>query len=166
MTAETLLGIDSDPRDYTVLQVCVRTLIIFFAALIMIRMADRRFLARKSGFDTLVGFVLASTLSRAINGSARLIPTIVLGFLVIFVHRALAKIAFHSDAFSKLIKGRSEEVIRDGKLNHAAMARYDLTEGDLIEDVRLIAQLDDFAKVRDARIERNGKISVIPDKPD
>jgi uncharacterized membrane protein YcaP (DUF421 family) len=165
MTAQTLLGIGVEPKDYTVLQVCLRTLIIFFAALIMIRLADRRFLARKSGFDTLVGFVLASTLSRAINGSATLLPTIALGFLVIFVHRALAKVAFHSDAFSKLIKGRSEEVIRDGKLNHQVMARYDLTEGDLIEDVRLIAQVDDFAKVRDARIERNGKISVIPDKP-
>jgi uncharacterized membrane protein YcaP (DUF421 family) len=165
MTAQTLLGIGVEPREYTVLQVCMRTLIIFFAALVMIRVADRRFLAQKSGFDTLVGFLLASTLSRAINGSATLGPTIALGFLVVFVHRALAKIAFHSDAFSKLIKGQSEEVIRDGKLNHATMGRYDLTEGDLIEDVRLEAQLDDFAKVRDARIERNGKISVIPDKP-
>ena len=164
MTAETLLGIGVEPKEYTVLQVCMRTLIIFFAALVMIRIADRRFLARKSGFDTLVGFVLASTLSRAINGSAQLLPTIVVGFLVIFIHRGLAKIAFHSDGFSKLIKGRSEEVIRDGKLNHQVMARYDLTEGDLIEDVRLLAQLDDFGKVHNARIERNGQISVIPDK--
>jgi uncharacterized membrane protein YcaP (DUF421 family) len=164
MTAETLLGIGVEPRDYTVLQVCIRTLIIFFAALIMIRIADRRFLARKSGFDTLVGFVLASTLSRAINGSAQLLPTIAIGFLVIFIHRGLAKIAFHSDKFSELIKGQPEEVIRDGKLNHAVMARYDLTKGDLIEDVRLLAQLDDFGKVHEARIERNGQISVIPDK--
>jgi uncharacterized membrane protein YcaP (DUF421 family) len=164
MTAETLLGMGVDPKNYTVLQVCMRTLIIFFAALLMIRIADRRFLARKSGFDTLVGFVLASTLSRAINGSAQILPTIVVGFLVIFIHRGLAKIAFHSDGFSKLIKGQSEEVIRDGKLNHQVMARYDLTEGDLIEDVRLLAQLEDFAKVHNARIERNGQISVIPDK--
>jgi uncharacterized membrane protein YcaP (DUF421 family) len=164
MTAETLLGIGVEPKDYTVLQVCIRTLIIFFAALIMIRIADRRFLARKSGFDTLVGFILASTLSRAINGSAQLFPTIVVGFFVVFIHRALAKVAFHSDAFSKLIKGRPEEVIRDGHLNRGVMARYDLTEGDLIEDVRLLAQLNDFGKVHEARIERNGQISVIPEK--
>jgi uncharacterized membrane protein YcaP (DUF421 family) len=164
MTAETLFGLGVEPRDYTVVQVCMRTLVIFFTALVMIRLADRRFLARKSGFDTLLGFILASTLSRAINGSAQLLPTIVVGFLVVFIHRALAKIAFHSDAFSKLLKGRSEEVIRDGKLNHEAMARYDLTEGDLIEDCRLNALVDDFAKVRDARMERNGQLSVIPDK--
>src|SRR5207253_282098 len=148
----------------TVLQVCMRTLIVFLAALVMIRLADRRFLARKSGFDTLVGFILASTLSRAINGSAQIVPTIVVGFLVIFIHRALAKMAFHSDAFSELIKGKSKEVIRDGKLDHEVMAQYDLTEGDLIEDVRLRANLDDFGKVHEARIERNGEVSVIPDK--
>jgi uncharacterized membrane protein YcaP (DUF421 family) len=164
MTAETLLGVGVEPRNYTVLQVCIRTLIIFFAALIMIRVADRRFLARKSGFDTLVGFILASTLSRAINGSAQILPTIIIGFLVIFIHRGLARVAFHSDTFSKLIKGQPEQVIREGKLNHQVMARYDLTEGDLIEDVRLRAQLEDFAQVRDARIERNGQISVISDK--
>lgn len=164
MTAQSILGVGVEPGNFTVLQVCTRTLIIFFAALVMIRVADRRFLAQKSGFDTLVVFVLASTLSRAINGSATLLPTIAIGFLVVLVHRALAKIAFHSDWFSKLIKGQPEEVIRDGKLNREVMERYDLTEGDLIEDVRLAGQLDNFAKVRDARIERNGKISVIPEK--
>jgi uncharacterized membrane protein YcaP (DUF421 family) len=163
MTAQTLFGIGVEPKDYTIVQVCTRTIVIFFMALVMIRTADRRFLARKSGFDTLVGFILASTLSRAINGSAQLGPTIVVGFLVIFIHRILAKIAFHSDAFSKLLKGRSEQIICNGKLNHEVMARYDITEGDLIEDVRLNALLDDFGKVRDARIERNGQTSVIPD---
>src|SRR4051812_23777818 len=164
--AQLLFGPGVEPKDLTVLHVCMRTLVIFFAALIMIRIGDRRFLARKSGFDTLVGFILASTLSRAIYGSAQLLPTIVLGFLVILLHRILAKIAFHSDAFSKLLKGDSEEVIRDGKLKHSAMAKYDLTEGDLIESVRLQGNLDDFGKVRDARVERNGDISVIPDKKD
>jgi len=37
-------------------------------------------------------------------------------------------------------------------------------EGDLIEAVRLLAQLNDFGRVHEARIERNGQISVIPDK--
>jgi uncharacterized membrane protein YcaP (DUF421 family) len=164
MTAQALFGVGVEPKDYSVLQVCMRMLVIFFTALVMIRVADRRFLARKSGFDTLVGFILASTLSRAINGSAQLLPTIIVGFLVVVVHRVLAKIAFHSAAFSNLIKGRSEEIIRDGKLNHEVMARYDLTEGDLIEDIRLRALLDDFGKVREARIERNGQLSVIPDE--
>jgi len=140
----------------------MRTLVIFFSALVMIRISDKRFLAKKTGFDALVGFILASTLSRAINGSAQLLPTIAVGFFVVFLHRALAKAAFHSDTFSNLLKGHPEQIISAGQLNREAMRHNDLTEGDLIEDVRLQANLDNFAKVRDARIERNGELSVIP----
>ncbi len=42
----------------------------FAAALVMVRSGDKRFFARKSAFDVILGFMLASVLSRAINGSA------------------------------------------------------------------------------------------------
>src|SRR2546430_1335693 len=164
MTLQTLFGPGVEPKDLTLLQVCMRTLVIFFCALVMVRVADKRALAQKTGFDALVAFLLASTLSRAINGSAQLPQTIAVGFLIVFLHRILAKAAFHSDAFSKLIKGNAEQVIGGGKLNREVMARNDLTEGDLMEELRLEGQLDDFGKVRDARIERNGEISIIPEK--
>jgi uncharacterized membrane protein YcaP (DUF421 family) len=159
-----LFGLGVEPKDLTYLHVCMRTLVIFFAALVMVRIADKRFLAEKTGFDAIVGLIIASSLSRAINGSAPLPQTIAIGFLVVFLHRALANAACHSEFFCRLIKGKSEQVIRDGKLIHETMARNDLTEGDLMEDMRLQAQLDDFGKVRDARIERNGEISTIPDR--
>ena len=164
MTLQTLFGPGVEPKDLTLLHVCMRTLVIFFCALVMVRVADKRALAQKTGFDALVAFLLASTLSRAINGSAQLPQTIAVGFLIVFLHRALAKTAFRSDAFSKLIKGNAEQVIGGGKLNREVMARNDLTEGDLMEELRLEGQLDDFGKVRDARIERNGEISIIPEK--
>lgn len=161
---QTLFGQGADPKDLTVLHVCMRTIIIFFAALLIIRLGGKRFLAQRSGFDVLVGFILASTLSRAINGSALLLPTIAVGVLVIVLHRLLGKAAYHSDALSNLIKGCPEHVIKNGKIDREAMARNDLTEGDLIEDVRLQALIDDLARVRDARIERSGEISVIPEQ--
>jgi uncharacterized membrane protein YcaP (DUF421 family) len=164
MTLQTLFGAGVEPKDLTFLHVTMRTLVLFFSALVMIRVADKRFLAGKTGFDALVGFLLASTLSRAINGTAPLPETIAVGFLVVFLHRGLSKLAAHNETFCHLIKGRSEQVIANGKLDHQVMSRNDLTEGDLMEDMRLKAQIDDFAKVRDARIERNGEISVIPDK--
>lgn len=163
-TLRTLFGPELDPRDLTLLQVSMRTVVIFFAALVMIRFADKRALAQKTGFDALVAFLLASTLSRAINGSAQILRTIAVGFLIVLLHRALAKIAAHSETFCRLIKGKSEQVIHNGKLNHDVMRRNDLTEGDLMEDMRLQAQIDDFGKVRDARIERNGEISIIPNR--
>jgi uncharacterized membrane protein YcaP (DUF421 family) len=162
MTADSLLGIGVEPKDYSVLQVCMRALIVFFTALVMVRVADRRFLAQKTGFDAVVALILASTLSRAINGSAGLSTTIACGFLIVFAHRILAKAAFHSEAVCTLLKGRSRKVIIDGQLIEEAMAKHDLTKADLKEDMRLQGQPDDFSKVREARIERSGEISIIP----
>jgi uncharacterized membrane protein YcaP (DUF421 family) len=166
MTAETLLGIGVEPRNYTVLQVCMRTLIIFFASLIMIRIADRRFLAQKTGFDAVVALVLASTLSRAINGSAGLAPTIIGALIIILLHRLLAKLAFHSLIVCRTLKGDSDPVIVNGQVIEKNLAKYDLTVDDLREDIRLQGHPEDFTKVREARIERSGEISIVPKEND
>src|SRR5205807_9848504 len=69
------LGLNVEPRDLTLLQVSLRGVIVFIAALVLLRIADRRFLAKLSAFDALLGFILASMLARAINGSASFLPT-------------------------------------------------------------------------------------------
>lgn len=161
MTAQTLLGFGVEPKNYTVLQVCMRTLVIFLTALVMIRVADRRFLAQKTGFDAVVALILASTLSRAINGSAALGTTIACGFLIILIHRLLAKLAFHSHAFGEVIKGSSAKLIIDGQMIQKNMARHDVTEADLKEDMRLQGEPDDLTMVREARIERSGEVSIV-----
>lgn len=164
MTVETLLGIGVEPKDYTVLQVCVRTLIVFFVALILIRLADRRFLAQKTGFDAVVAFILASTLSRGINGSAGLTPTIATGALIILLHRLLARLSFRSVMVCRLLKGDSHAVIENGRVIEKNLARFDLTIDDLREDIRLEGRPADFQKIQEARIERSGEISVVPAK--
>ena len=64
------LGLGLEPKNLTFVQISVRGIIVFIAALIMVRLADRRFLAKLSAFDAILGFILASMLARAINGSA------------------------------------------------------------------------------------------------
>lgn len=146
----------------TLLQMSARAALIFFAALILIRIADKRFLANKTGFDMLFAFILGSSLSRAINGTAPLFNTIAVGFVIVLIHRGLARLAFHSPQICRLLKGQSEVIIKDGALNRDAMAKNDITESDISEDMRLKTNIDDFKKVREARIERNGEISVLP----
>ena len=70
-----ILGIGLEPKDLTILQVCLRGVLVFFVAIVMVRMGDKRFLARMTAFDAILGFILASMLARAINGSAPLLPS-------------------------------------------------------------------------------------------
>jgi uncharacterized membrane protein YcaP (DUF421 family) len=54
------IGSGVQATDLSTAQVCLRAVIVFFAALIIVRFADKRFFARKNAFDVILGFVLAS----------------------------------------------------------------------------------------------------------
>jgi uncharacterized membrane protein YcaP (DUF421 family) len=128
----------------------------------MVRLADKRFLGKMSAFDVLLGFVLASMLARAINGSAPFVPSLVGGFVLVFVHRIFATLAFHFDWFGRLVKGDAEVLVENGRRQHDALRKNKITEKDLLEEMRINGQMSSVEAVRTATIERNGQISIVP----
>jgi len=156
-----LLGLGSEARDLTFLQISLRAVIVFLATLVMVRLGHKRSLARKSAFDAVLIVILASFLSRAINGTAPLFGTIGAGFVIVLLNRLLALIAYHSHSFGILIKGQPEIIVENGDLILSTMLRNHISTHDLQEDLRLDAQLDDLSKIRVARVERSGDISFI-----
>ena len=154
-----LLGLGAEPKDLTFVQISLRGVIVFLATLIMIRLGHKRSLARKTAFDAVLIVILASVLSRAINGSAAFFATLGGSVVIVLVHRLLAFIAYHSHSFGCLIKGRPEMIVKDGDLILSMMRRNHISEHDLEEDLRLDAKIEDLSKVRVARVERSGDIS-------
>src|SRR5688572_32248669 len=108
------LGLDVDPKELNFLQVTLRGLIVFIFAIAIVRVADKRFLSRKTAFDIVLGLILASVLARAINGSAPFIGTIVASFVLVLAHRLLADLSSRWHWFGKLIKGNDDLIITDG----------------------------------------------------
>jgi uncharacterized membrane protein YcaP (DUF421 family) len=156
-----LLGLGAKPEDLTFVQISLRGAIVFIATLIMIRIGHKRSLSRKTAFDAVLLVILASVLSRAINGSAAFFATLGGGLVLVLLHRLLALIAYHSHWFGKLIKGEPDLIVEDGKLIWPAMRRNHISRHDLEEDLRLSARMEDASKVRRARVERSGDISFI-----
>jgi len=155
------LGLGVEPKDLTFLQISLRGIIVFLATLAMIRIGHKRSLARKTAFDAVLIVILASVLSRAINGSAAFFATIGGGVVIVVVHRLFAFVAYHSHWFGCLLKGRPEIIVEDGNLIFAAMRRNHISQHDLEEDLRLDAELEDASDVKVARVERSGDISFI-----
>jgi uncharacterized membrane protein YcaP (DUF421 family) len=156
-----LLGLGAEPKDLTFLQISLRGIIVFLATLAMIRVGHKRSLARKTAFDAVLIVILASVLSRAINGSSAFFATIGGGVVIVLVHRLFAFIAYHSHWFGCLLKGRPEVIVEDGNLILDTMRRNHISEHDLEEDLRLDAELENTSKVKMARVERSGDISFI-----
>jgi uncharacterized membrane protein YcaP (DUF421 family) len=155
------LGLGLEPKDLTFLQISIRGVIVFVATLTMIRFGHKRSLARKTGFDAVLMVILASVLSRAINGSAAFFATLGGGVVLVLLHRLFALIAFRSHAFGILIKGEPELIIDDGDLIVRTMRRNHISRHDVEEDMRLAAKTEDLKDIRKGYVERSGDISFI-----
>jgi uncharacterized membrane protein YcaP (DUF421 family) len=156
-----LLGLGAEPKDLTFVQISLRGIVVFLATLIMIRLGHKRSLARKTAFDAVLIVILASVLSRAVNGSAAFFATIGGSFIIVLVHRLFASVAYHSHWFGSLIKGRPEVIVENGDLILPTLRRNHISRHDLEEDLRLDAQTEDLSTVRVGRVERSGDISFI-----
>src|SRR5437016_12474250 len=100
---EALLGLGREATSLTFLQISLRGVIVFVSALVIVRFGDRRFLSQKTAFDAVLGFILASMLARAVNGTAAFFPTLGGGFVLVMLHRALAYLSRRSHAVGLLI---------------------------------------------------------------
>ena len=156
-----ILGLGHQATDLTFTQISLRGIIVFVAALAIVRCGDRRFLSQKTAFDAVLGFILASMLARAVNGTAAFLPTLGGAFVLVMLHRALAYASRRSHRFGDLIKGKSDVIIRDGKLDEALAMHNLLSMHDIMEDLRLHGNVNDIADVSLAVLERNGHVSVV-----
>src|SRR5947208_15207955 len=112
-SAAQLLGLGTEPKDLTFLQVSLRGVIVFVATLIMVRFSSKRSLAEKTAFDAVLIVIVASVLARAINGSAPFFPTLGVGFVLVILHPILGTAAYYSHRFGCLIKGKANIIVQN-----------------------------------------------------
>jgi uncharacterized membrane protein YcaP (DUF421 family) len=158
---EDLLGLSLGPDDLDFSHMAWRAGIVFVWAIFIARVADRRFLGANAIFDVMLSVLFASLLSRAVNGGAAFFPSLGASFVLVLLHRILGMLAYRSHRISQLLKGRQQVLVRDGKVDEAAMRRNRITAADLEENLRLFGNVVDPAAVAEARLERNGRISVL-----
>jgi uncharacterized membrane protein YcaP (DUF421 family) len=158
---QTLLGISTEPKELTFLQVSVRGVIVFIATLVMVRLSSKRSLAEKTAFDAVLVVIIGSMLARAINGSEAFFPTLGAGFVLVLLHRIFGVAAYYSHIFGILVKGQSAVLVHNGQIQRKNMRFNQISEHDLQEDMRLEAKTEDLSQIKVARIERSGDISFI-----
>jgi uncharacterized membrane protein YcaP (DUF421 family) len=156
-----VFGVDGHPTELTILQICLRGLVIFIIGLIIVRAGDRRSLSQKTAFDAMFLVLLGSMLSRAINGSGPFWLTMGAAFLLMLVHRTCAFIAHCYHPFGKIVKGTEVPLVRNGDIDWKAMRRVLVSKKDLEEDLRLSAKTENISDIRLAQLERSGDISFI-----
>jgi uncharacterized membrane protein YcaP (DUF421 family) len=164
-TLDHWLGLSLPAQDLGFGQMAARSVVVFCGAVLLARVGDRRMLGHNAGFDIVLLVVLGSVLSRAINGQAAFFPTLGASALLVLLHDLLGRAALRSHWFSTLVKGRHRTLVRNGEIDHAALRANKLTTEDLVESLRLNGNLADVRDVAEARLERNGSVSVVKKSP-
>lgn len=159
--ADRVLGLNRSAEELEFRHMTARAVIAFGFGVVLARLADRRFMGQNAGFDIMLVVVLGSVLSRGVNGDAAFFPTLGASAVLVLLHRLLGTLALRFHPFSELVKGRPETLVRRGVVDHAAMRRHKITPDDLDENLRLHGNVSGTADVEEARVERNGSISVV-----
>lgn len=144
-------------------QMANRAVVIFLYAIMLYRLIPRKAFGNSAVVDIVVTVIAGSALSRALTGNAPLLPTLAATAALLFLHVLVSVLSRHSEAISRLVKGRPVRIVRDGKVDWQMMSRAQLGERDLAEHLRLngVAGAEEVAE---AYLERNGSVSVIKAK--
>ena len=156
-----VIAIFGQGRDLDPLQMIARTIAVFFAALVLIRISGRRSFGQRSPFDYVIAILLGATLSRAIVGASPVVATLAACLAMVLLHRALGWLSVRSRMVESWLVGVERELYRDGVFNREEMSAALTTESDIMEAARLELNTQDLNDVRYAILERNGQVSLV-----
>jgi uncharacterized membrane protein YcaP (DUF421 family) len=157
--ANWALGLDAD--QLAAGQMALRAAVVYVAGIALVRVGEKRFIGKFAAFDVIMGIMIGSIVSRAITTAADFFPTLGAALSLILMHYAFAALAYRSDWFGSLVKGSERTLVSDGRIEWDAMSGGHISEKDLMSAIRENAKVDDLSKVKLARLERSGNISVI-----
>ena len=158
---EILTQLFGEGKNLNVLQMCSRALLVFFLALIMVRVSGRRTFGKRTAFDNTLAIILGAVLSRAIVGASPFVPTICCSLMLVLLHRLLAYACIKSSFIDRHLKGESLPLYRDGQLYEKNLKRSLLTSKDVIGDVRLKGNVNSLNEVHEVYMETSGEVSVV-----
>jgi uncharacterized membrane protein YcaP (DUF421 family) len=160
-TLDAVLGLSAEQaKDLSTLQVCARAIVVYLILIAYVRFGKKRFLGQATAFDVILIIMIGSIASRAISGTAPFVASLAGTFVLILTHWIISFVTEFSPVLSYLTKGHDTTLVRNGRILHKALSQVHMTMDDLEEDLRQQG-VDNVKKVKEARLERSGKVSVI-----
>ncbi len=156
---DRILGLSTE--ELSILHILTRCIVIYIIGIGLVRLGNKRFVGKMSAFDFILAIIIGSLLSRAITSNNYFLPILAACILLILIHKGFSYASARSDSFGDIIKGSERVIVKDGEILWDAMRRSNLSMQDLMQNLRLNARVDDVKKVKEARMERNGDISII-----
>jgi uncharacterized membrane protein YcaP (DUF421 family) len=143
-------------------EIIARTLIIYGALLVGLRVAGKRELGQMTAFDVVVLLLISEAVQNAIiGGDLSVTGGLIAAGTLIGANYGIAKARERLPWLREFIEGSPTELVRDGKLLRENMRKENVEPEELMMEIREHG-LADLKDVRLAVLENDGSISVVP----
>lgn len=144
-------------------RIVLHTAAIYLLLLVIFRISGRRTLAETSSFDLVLLLIIGETTQQAMVGTDMTVPGATVAILsLVSLDMGITYLKKIFPAFDRLIEGYPILLIYDGEERPLALRANGLDHEDLKEAARLSHGLADVKEIRQATLERDGKISIVP----
>src|SRR5205823_11056078 len=146
---------------HTLLDVAIRTSVIYLALLVGLRVTGKRQLGQMSTFDFVLLLIIATAVQNAMVGpDPRLAGGLVAAAVLLAWHQGIDRLRRSSRRLGRLLGGTADLLVYHGRVFHQHLERENLTVDELRQALREhgVASLD---VVHMAVLEPDGAISVI-----
>jgi uncharacterized membrane protein YcaP (DUF421 family) len=150
--------------DVPFLEIFVRGSIMYLFLILIMRFGMNRVMGTIGVSDMLVIVVIADASQNAMAGSYNSVGDgLVLVGTIVFWAWLFDFLSYHFPVLESILQPRQVCLIRNGRYMRQNMAKELITKEELMGQLR-INGIEDIKQVKEACIESNGEISVIPVK--
>ena len=140
----------------------VRAVVVYAFLLVLLRLTGKRQVGQLAPFDLVLLLVLSNAVQNSMNGGDNSITGgLILATTLILLNFGVGWLTYRSKGLEALIEGRPIIIVHDGKIDHRAMRRVQMTKHELEAALRAEGCAGP-EEVRFAVIENNGHVTVIP----
>jgi uncharacterized membrane protein YcaP (DUF421 family) len=158
---ELLIKIFGEGKDLNALQMSSRGVVMFFIALILIRISGRRSFGVRTPLDNIITISLGAVMSRAVVGASAFVPVVVCSLVIVLLHRLFGWLISHSRKFGRIMEGDKIVLFENGHFLDEHLKKGLVCREDVMQGVRKSALTEDMTKIDKVYMERNGEISAL-----
>jgi len=142
------------------IEVAIRSTVMFLILLVVLKLTGKRGIKQLSVFETVIIISLGSAAGDPMfYEDVGLVPAIGVFLMVLILYRLVTWLTGKSPWFEKLVEGKTECLIENGKFSPTKFERESLSQDEFFTELRL-KSIEHLGQVKQAYLETTGDVSV------
>lgn len=154
-----------DEKPLFLVEVAIRTTIIFVYTLLLLRMLGKRGVAQLSLFEVTIIIGLGSAVGDPMFGAdVPLVHAMLVIGIIVFLYRLFTSLIRRSERFEKFVEGTPSCLLSNGRVELKALNAERISQEELFEILR-VAGITHLGEVKRAYLEQSGQLSIFAFPP-